>query len=168
MLDLGPIRKRFKNATRGPWHWAGGALHAGENEIVLWPANSIISDVEQAPSVQWSQALGACGHHAETYAEANAEFIEHARWDIPALVREVERLRQEAKITEEKVEAPEAQKPPLGLMPKWRWLELRLEEVQRAIRRYEEACLPVPDEWRQELEILSAPPAFKLQGPDWK
>lgn len=29
--------------------------------------------------------------------------------------------------------------PPLGIMPKWRWLELRAHELSNAITRYVEA-----------------------------
>lgn len=46
--------------------------------------------------------------------------------------------------------APPAVKPPPGLMPKRRWLELRRVDVNEAIARYEAAKLPVPREWHAE------------------
>ena len=41
--------------------------------------------------------------------------------------------------------------PPIGLMPRWRWLELRRDEVRAAIQRYLEAGLNAPDKWHHEL-----------------
>lgn len=34
---------------------------------------------------------------------------------------------------------PVVEQPPLGIMPKWRWLELRVHELTNAITRYVEA-----------------------------
>jgi len=51
--------------------------------------------------------------------------------------------------------APPAVKPPLGLMPKRRWIELRLVDVNEAIARYEAAKLPVPREWIGEVDGLT-------------
>ena len=42
-------------------------------------------------------------------------------------------------------------RPPIGLMPRWRWMELRLKEVEGAIARYEAANKAVPEEWRNEV-----------------
>lgn len=44
----------------------------------------------------------------------------------------------------------ELTKPPLGIMPKSIWIELRVEALQQAIYRYTNAGLPVPPEWIEE------------------
>lgn len=52
--------------------------------------------------------------------------------------------------------------PPIGVMPRWLWDEnnprptildiwVRCNEVNDAIKRYEAASTPVPDEWYKEL-----------------
>lgn len=43
-------------------------------------------------------------------------------------------------------------RPPLGVMPKFIWIEHRIEELKKAIYRYLEADKPVPKEWYEELE----------------
>lgn len=49
-------------------------------------------------------------------------------------------------------------KPPIGIMPKWRWLELRAEELLRAIHDYMQAYAysaesPV-NGWQEELDWI--------------
>jgi hypothetical protein len=44
--------------------------------------------------------------------------------------------------------------PPLGLMPKWRWDEIRVESLCAAIHRYTEAGQPVPQAWVDELKAM--------------
>ena len=48
--------------------------------------------------------------------------------------------------------------PPIGVMPRWRWLELRIEAVISAVARHEAADYdkPVVAEWREELAWLWA------------
>jgi len=48
----------------------------------------------------------------------------------------------------------ETTKPPLGIMPKWRHDELRLEALEAAIKRYEEAGLAPKNEWLYEQIVL--------------
>jgi hypothetical protein len=69
------------------------------------------------------------------------------------------------------------QKPPLGLRPKWVYLEERIEEISAAIKHYQDAGLPVPNEWRRELvevqqqqdglrlEVVPAPTVAILHHP---
>lgn len=45
---------------------------------------------------------------------------------------------------------PEDKKPPLGIMPEWRWKELRLQDVQGAIDRYLEVDKPIPTDFIEE------------------
>jgi len=44
----------------------------------------------------------------------------------------------------------EYEKPPLGIMPRYRWLELRQEELEAAIDRYVAAKKDIPYEWFAE------------------
>lgn len=45
--------------------------------------------------------------------------------------------------------------PPVGVMPRWRWLELRLGDIAAAIGRYGEAGKPVPRPWLIELRGIA-------------
>lgn len=42
-------------------------------------------------------------------------------------------------------------RPPIGLVPRYIWIEQRISVIMRAIIRYEDAGVPVPPEWREEL-----------------
>lgn len=44
--------------------------------------------------------------------------------------------------------------PPLGIMPKWVWLEKRKKELREAIERYMISLYPVPEEWVDEYNEL--------------
>lgn len=59
-------------------------------------------------------------------------------------------------------------RPPIGVMPNWLWIEMleclppstdevicRKLALVRAIRRYEQARLPVNPAWRLEIDFLS-------------
>jgi hypothetical protein len=65
-LDLTAIRKRAESATEGPWEWDES------------------SNCIDAPGFE--VCIDAMNH--------DAEFIAHARQDVPALIAEVERLRE--------------------------------------------------------------------------
>ena len=45
----------------------------------------------------------------------------------------------------------EMQKPPLGIMPESLFLEQRLHDILEAISRYQEADMPIPPEWSDEM-----------------
>lgn len=45
-------------------------------------------------------------------------------------------------------------KLPLGIMPEWRWKELRAKELMETIGRYIESGDPITEEWGQELTQL--------------
>ena len=112
-IDLDAIRERCEAATPGPW----GALACGEKDnswaIGTWawpdgaPAGPGFFDEEETD--RWL-AAGEPTDLAETHAEiidriceapdaiaslADAEFIAHARTDVPALLDAIERLRTE-------------------------------------------------------------------------
>ena len=41
----------------------------------------------------------------------------------------------------------EIKQPPIGLIPRWMWLEQRLDSINSAIDRYKEANYVVDPEW---------------------
>jgi hypothetical protein len=44
------------------------------------------------------------------------------------------------------------QKHPVGVIPRYIWIEHRVQDLKNAIYRYREAGLPIPNEWYMELE----------------
>ncbi len=82
-LDLEPIKAREAAATPGPWESKRGDDHCEQK---------IVGPGERMLFVQsWKDG------HAELTREVRNDclFIAHARADVPALVREVERLREQ-------------------------------------------------------------------------
>lgn len=75
-LDLDGIRARATAATEGPWGWRHSKL----------PINMTLPLVIQADSSRRNVAEGYAG------GESDAEFIAHAREDVPALLARVEEL----------------------------------------------------------------------------
>lgn len=51
---------------------------------------------------------------------------------------------------------PAVERPPVGLMPKWLWIETRHSAIVAAIERYTGAGIPIPAEWWTELFELDA------------
>jgi hypothetical protein len=83
------IKSRTEKATPGPWKWNTDRYHGGyigitgkNNAEVLFP-NHCNEDDEGAA---WFEDLPN---------ESDADFISHAREDIPALIAEIERFREE-------------------------------------------------------------------------
>ena len=85
-MKLDPIKKRAEAATKGPW-WErkchGGAFdvmaHFADGSPMVLCARNAFEEIQQE-------------------CHANADFIAHAREDIPALISEVERLRRAVSI----------------------------------------------------------------------
>lgn len=76
--ELESIRKRAEAATPGPWFWLDdGRLYSDG-------ADKVIGEVIEGKDETWFDLF-----------DANAEFIAHAREDIPKLLAEIERLQQE-------------------------------------------------------------------------
>ncbi|UYZ12187.1 hypothetical protein A6764_00045 [Brevibacillus sp. WF146] len=77
--ELTAIRERAEKATPGPWLWSGAKVLNGKYMFV--PQGSYLADT-----------LITFG---DTYENGgyDAEFIAHAREDIPRLLAEIERLR---------------------------------------------------------------------------
>ncbi len=70
--EIDAIRKRAEEATEGPW-WASEGLYV---------VNNLTGD-----SYEWDADFVA-----ETERESDADFIAHAREDIPKLLAEIERI----------------------------------------------------------------------------
>lgn len=45
-------------------------------------------------------------------------------------------------------------KPPIGLIPKTIWLELRIKEIVEAMNRYIDVNKPVPTTWVEEYNTI--------------
>jgi hypothetical protein len=71
--ELEAIRKRAEAATQGPWF---------DSETVY-----VVSNVS-GDSIEWDADF-----IAETQEQSDAEFIAHAREDVPKLLAEIERLQ---------------------------------------------------------------------------
>ena len=83
MIDLEAIESRVNAATPGPWHTKLG--------------DGVTFDIQ---AVVTSATGEICGHRQLGYRDArnyenNADFIAHAREDIPALLAEVKRQADE-------------------------------------------------------------------------
>ena len=79
MNRLNEIEARANAATEGPWEWEGEAK--GEWEI---GANSLVPSRRPDDPVLYGYGYDASG--IEVKNPADAEFIAHAREDVPALV----------------------------------------------------------------------------------
>jgi hypothetical protein len=79
MLDLDAIEARVEAATEGPWFKVN-------DTDVCWSANGTHPEVAVCLR---TEDVGVVQSH-----EANADFIAHARTDIPALVAELRAARE--------------------------------------------------------------------------
>ena len=79
MNRLDEIEARTRAATEGPWEWEGEAK--SEWEI---GANSLVPSRRPDDPVLYAYGYDASGIKVEN--PADAEFIAHARQDVPALV----------------------------------------------------------------------------------
>lgn len=52
--------------------------------------------------------------------------------------------------TEKDGDFPRTEAPPLGIIPEWAWLELRVGDLNEAILRYQHAGLQPSPEWLEE------------------
>lgn len=90
--QLDSIREREWAAAEGPWApWLDqdGQPHM-QGRLMVGVAAGVIPDGET-----WVEGPGVNNPVAETYTPEDRVFIAHAREDIPALLAEVERLRDE-------------------------------------------------------------------------
>lgn len=119
-LDLAPIKARAEAATPGPWKDDGEIIGPGFGIAQTWDK------------------------HEDDFAnaEANSEFIAHARQDIPALVAEVERLRA---VISDREAARDAMED----------LSLKLREgLLRALRHIPKTSGEPSDEVIQDMEFI--------------
>lgn len=95
--ELRQIRERAEKATAGPWEVGAevDGVYAGMNTVVR----------ATKPHTRWATRIVSVGQtrkHIKEDSEANAEFIAHAREDIPKLLAEIERYREiERRLREE-------------------------------------------------------------------
>lgn len=85
MKRLDEIEARANAATEGPWEWEGEAK--GEWEI---GANSLVPSRRPDDPVLYGYGYDASG--IEVSNDADAEFIAHARTDVPALLDALEKV----------------------------------------------------------------------------
>lgn len=87
-LDLDAIRERAEAATPGPWCSYEGNLWQGTAKALA----AYDADPDNAP---WPYGNDSSGQlfHGEPRRPEDAEFIAHAREDVPALLAVVEQLR---------------------------------------------------------------------------
>lgn len=85
MNRLNEIEARANAATEGPWEWEGEAK--GEWEI---GANSLVPSRRPDDPVLYGYGYDASG--IEVSNDADAQFIAHARTDVPALLDALEKV----------------------------------------------------------------------------
>ena len=84
--DLDAIEQRANAATKGPWENDGGG-EIGQHFSLPEPWATVVSTDVACMSYCYG------GSAAGVERDEDAEFIAHARSDVPALVAEVRRLR---------------------------------------------------------------------------
>ena len=84
MNRLNEIEARANAATEGPWEWEGDAKAEWEEG-----ANSLVPSRRPDDPVLYGYGYDASGIEVKT--PADAEFIAHARTDVPWLLEQVER-----------------------------------------------------------------------------
>ena len=84
MNRLDEIEARANAATEGPWEWEGEAKAGWEIG-----ANSLVPSRRPDDPVLYGYGYDASGIEVKT--PADAEFIAHARTDVPWLLEQVER-----------------------------------------------------------------------------
>ena len=127
MLDaeaLARIKERVAGATEGPWalgyvsgsctidhgpgNWHGKA-YCRYDPSVMWSKTEILAPTVMKPTAygepKKGQVIGNYGHDDEpVMSEADAEFIAHARADIPKLIAALEQAERRAVAAEKALE----------------------------------------------------------------
>lgn len=117
-LDLEPIKRREAMAMRGPWRWeinlssrivklCGGQPRYDKTvmDFVRWGMNGAAprflrdegGHLLLTHAKEMTAPVAGREHHENWFrrlVHPDAEFVEHARVDVPLLVAEVERLRE--------------------------------------------------------------------------
>ena len=95
MLDnerLAAIRERHEKATKGPW-WNDDISWAEIDDITVWCGDKDDPECLLNIGPNFSEMSNEGGKGTQSWNDA--EFIAHARADVPDLLAEVERLKQE-------------------------------------------------------------------------
>ncbi len=109
LLDLDAIEKRVKAATDGPWAyfdtsdkggpgWVLGTIYDTREKGMVWHTGRVEPDVykeETTEFVQVADIMDRIAHDSDDgHARIqDADFIAHARTDVPALIQSVRALR---------------------------------------------------------------------------
>jgi hypothetical protein len=89
---LDEIRARAEAATPGPWRWRGLLTAEGSEQTYAGYSQRVFRFTTDSLDTSPTLVAETFDGHSDT-APPNAEFIAHARDDIPYLLAEVERLR---------------------------------------------------------------------------
>ena len=97
-MNIEQIKKRCEAATEGPWNiWGGPAYAGGGEDLCIGAGKEWVVNMDHRISCAHDRhfEIDHCDICSGITEEQrfNAEFIAHARTDIPDLVAEVERLR---------------------------------------------------------------------------
>ena len=104
-LDLEAIKARAAAATEGPWEWDDPTI--GQHWSSPEPWATVVDDEVNCGGYCYG------GSSSPIKSDADGQFIAHAREDIPALVAEVERLREERDDMRRRLDAVEARHTPV-------------------------------------------------------
>lgn len=99
--DLDEMEARCKAATPGPWR----ASDDEPSDVVIWgPADKFLVNVGADAIVPMSNTTGGAVLAFDA-DRLNAEFMAHARTDLPRVLAELRELRRLARETEAKYQA---------------------------------------------------------------
>ena len=98
--DLEAIKARAAAATEGPWEWDDPTIGQHWSRPVPWA--TVVDDEVNCGGYCYG------GSSSPIKSDADGQFIAHAREDIPVLLAEVERLREEREELQRRLDAVEA------------------------------------------------------------
>lgn len=83
--ELEAIRERVKNATTAPWKVESGEF-SGDNWLIAY------TGADESGTEYYITTNNVRGSEMDGDTKSDAQFIAHARTDIPRLLAEIERL----------------------------------------------------------------------------
>ncbi len=118
-----------------------------------------------APDSEPCVDQGRWQRHADTFVTSGAwlqvderlalERIGWSDWNDAALLPR-QTFFDAASTFEAATKRTRREPPPVGLMPKWLWMEHRVKDIQAAIDRYNAAKTQIPLEWYSELSWIQS------------
>lgn len=94
--ELRQIRKREREATKGPWRWGDISCHFGELEDAQALFTLESHEAPRVPVIRHrSQICKTVLEIDDHIGDNDRDFIMHARTDIPLLVATIEHLENE-------------------------------------------------------------------------